>query len=58
MVSAGLLLSRQGPCGLPALRATKSRPTPRRRSDEEILGEAKKKFQNSRIALDFDRIVI
>ena len=26
--------------------------------DEEILGEAKKKFQNSRIALDFDRIVI
>ena len=26
--------------------------------DEEILGEAKKKFQNSRIAMDFDRIVI
>ena len=26
--------------------------------DEEILEEAKKKFQNSRIALDFDRIVI
>ena len=32
MVSAGLLLSRQGPCGLPAVRAAKSRPTPRRRS--------------------------
>src|SRR5674476_1534295 len=31
MVSAGLMLSRQGPCGLPALRAAKSRPTPRRR---------------------------
>ena len=32
MASAGLLLSRQGPCGLPAVRAAKSRPTPRRRS--------------------------
>ena len=32
MVSAGLLLSRQGPCGLPAVCAAKSRPTPRRRS--------------------------
>ena len=32
MVSAGLLLSRQGPCGLPAICAAKSRPTPRRRS--------------------------
>jgi hypothetical protein len=30
MVSAGLLLSRQGPCGLPAVFAVKSRPTPRR----------------------------
>jgi ribonuclease Z len=26
--------------------------------DEEILGEATKKFQNTRIAMDFDRIVI
>jgi ribonuclease Z len=26
--------------------------------DEEILGEATKKCQNSRIAMDFDRIVI
>ena len=32
MVSAGLLLSRQGPCGLPAVCAARSRPTPRRRS--------------------------
>src|SRR5260370_137667 len=32
MVSAGLLLSRQGPCGLPAVCAVRSRPTPRRRS--------------------------
>jgi hypothetical protein len=29
---AGLLLSRQGPCGLPAACAARSRPTPRRRS--------------------------
>ena len=29
---AGLLLSRQGPCRLPAVCAAKSRPTPRRRS--------------------------
>ena len=32
MVSAGLLLSRQGPYGLPTVRAAKSRPMPRRRS--------------------------
>ena len=32
IVSAGLLLSRQGPCGLPAVCAARSRPTPRRRS--------------------------
>src|SRR5271168_3800766 len=31
-VRAGLLLSRQGPCGLPAVCAARSRPTPRRRS--------------------------
>src|SRR5215216_7186092 len=28
VVSAGLLASRQGPCGLPAVRAARSRPTP------------------------------
>src|SRR3954468_1245812 len=32
MFSAGLLLSRQGPCGAPAVCAAKSWPTPRRRS--------------------------
>ncbi len=32
MASAGLLLSRHGPCGLPAVWAARSRPTPRRRS--------------------------
>src|SRR5690242_9933067 len=32
MVSAGLFASRQGPCGLPAVCAARSRPTPQRRS--------------------------
>src|SRR5437764_3162025 len=32
MVSAGLFAIRHGPCGLPAVCAAKSRPTPRRRS--------------------------
>src|ERR1700678_3845865 len=32
MAGAGLLLSRQGPWGLPAVCAARSRPTPRRRS--------------------------
>src|SRR5215212_5630762 len=32
MFSAGLLLSRQGPCGAPTVCAAKSWPTPRRRS--------------------------
>src|SRR5664280_2219461 len=32
MLRAGLLPSRQGPCGLPAVCAARSRPTPRRRS--------------------------
>jgi hypothetical protein len=32
MVSAGLFASRHGPCGLPAVFAARSRPTPRRRS--------------------------
>src|SRR6266498_773142 len=32
MVSAGLFASRHGPCGLPAVCAARSRPTPQRRS--------------------------
>jgi hypothetical protein len=32
MASAGLFASRHGPCGLPAVFAARSRPTPRRRS--------------------------
>ena len=32
MARAGLFASRQGPCGLPAAFAARSRPTPRRRS--------------------------
>ena len=36
-VRAGLLLSRQGPCGLPAVCAARSRPTPRRRSSANLV---------------------
>jgi hypothetical protein len=38
MVSEGLLLSRQRPCGLPAVFAARSRPTPRRRSSAKRVG--------------------
>src|SRR5438128_2032424 len=38
MVSAGLFASRQGPCGLPAVCAARSRPTPRRRSSANRVG--------------------
>src|SRR5690242_4016487 len=38
MVSAGLLLSRQGPCGLPAVLAARSWPTPRRRNSAKRVG--------------------
>lgn len=38
MASAGLLLSRQGPCELPAALAAKSLPTPQRRSSAKRAG--------------------
>ena len=38
MVSAGLFASRQGPCGLPAVCAARSRPTPQRRSSVNRVG--------------------
>jgi hypothetical protein len=38
LVSAGLFASRQGPCGLPAVCAAWSRPTPRRRSSAKRAG--------------------
>src|SRR5258708_8169978 len=38
MASAGLLLSRQGPRGLPAVFAARARPTPQRRSFAKRVG--------------------
>src|SRR5712664_793891 len=38
LVSAGLFASGQGPCGLPAVCAARSRPTPQRRSSAKRAG--------------------
>jgi hypothetical protein len=38
LVSAGLFASRQGPCGLPAVCAARSRSTPQRRSSAKRAG--------------------
>jgi hypothetical protein len=45
MVSAGPLASRQGPCGLPAVCAARSRPTPWRRSSANRSGPRLHCFQ-------------